>query len=272
MLNTGDVAPTMSLTVRGRIIGVLLEVGTDSTPSREEANSVVLRRLRLIAGTEFPEPDPGGTTAMLVHIYSDLIPAADRDIEAALALGELSHHPRAAITTLRLVQQLGRSLMDDSYPPFAIEPAWGRTLGQLIHTVTGVVPSQEDISAARLAQVSRMVERFSSDPRLSPLSIAESLEMSRRALYDLTSPLVGGISEFIRMTRAQRAVRMLVEPACDGLTVAVIAQRTGFSSPRHLRRALSAFYSCTPEAIRSARIAPEIILLLDDYAVEEQAS
>lgn len=272
-MNTCDVAPTMSLTVRGRIIGVLLEVGTDSAASsRDEPNTVVLRRLRLIAGTEFPEPDPGATTSMLVHIYSDLIPASDCDIEAAIALGELSGHPRVAVTTLCLVQQLGRSLMDGTYPPFGIEPAWGRTLGQLIHTVTGALPLQADISAARLAQVSRMVERFSSDPRLSPLSIAESLEMSRRALYDLTSPLVGGISEFIRMTRAQRAVRMLVEPACDGLTVAVIAQRTGFSSPRHLRRALSAFYSRTPEVVRTSRIAPELILPLNDYAVEEQAS
>jgi AraC-like DNA-binding protein len=243
-----------ALLTRGRLLSAYLEIGADLDTPSADPDTLVVRRLRLFDSESAGLRElPGGSTTLMVQIYSELVPAADAQIDAVIALGELARFPAVKMPALAMMHQLAMSLIDGSRRAFEIEPAWARTLGRMAQDLTGVVPSAEVVSAARLAQISRVVERFSSDPLLTPESLAETVQISRRTLYDLTKPMVGGISEFIRVTRATRAMRMLMDPACDRLTVAEIARRTGFSSPKHLRRALSSKYEVTPEAARSSR-------------------
>lgn len=254
---SGNAAPLDSdtdLPSHGRLLSTFIELGTDLGPLRPDIPPLVVRRLRVFdQDAGFPREDPGGTTSLVVQIYSGLIPAEESGLDALIELGELAGFPQVTIPALRMTQMLATALVDDSFLPFSIEPAWARTMARMVQDLTGSTASAATITSARKAQIRRVVERFSSDPRLTPVSLAETLEISRRTLYDLSTSSVGGISEFIRANRARRAVRMLVDPVFDRVPLGEIAERSGFSSTKHLKRALTMTYDATPAAIRRSR-------------------
>lgn len=233
-------------------MSAFVEIGSDLDPgSAQRRNPLIVRRLRLYDdGAEFPRDDPGGSTSLLVQMYHGLIPATEEAIDQVIRLGELADYPSATESVFAMIQELARSLVVPNYFAFSIEPAWAMTLGRLIQVMTGVAPSPAVVASARRSQIARMVERFSSDPRLSSDTIAETLGVSRRTLYDLTATELGGISEHIRATRARRAAEMLRLP--EALPLVEIAQRAGFSSEKQLRRALQSVFDATPAAIRGA--------------------
>lgn len=257
-----DVDARVPLARRGRLLSAFVEIGADLDPAASQGrNPLIVRRLRLYDdGAEFPRDDPGGTTSLVVQLYGALIPAEDKAIDTVIDLGELAGYPQATVPALGMMHELAKSLVDNAYLPFAIEPAWARALGRMVADLSGELPPAGVVAAARRAQIARVVERFSGDQRLTPVSLADTIQISRRTLYELTAPTIGGISEYIRLTRARRAVAMLVDPACDSLTIGEIARRTGFSSTKHLRRAISSIQTGTPEGIRTSRQAAEVLL------------
>lgn len=240
---------------RGRLVSAFLEIGSNLDPAVAHLrNALIVRRLRLYGeGATLPREDPGGSTSLLIQLYHELIPAAEAQIEDVIDVGELAHYPAATQPALAMMQELARSLVVNDYYPFSIEPAWARTLGRMIQEVTGVTAPAAVIASARRAQIERMVERFSSDPRLTSETIAETLQISRRTLYDLTSSELGGISEHIRATRARRAAAMLADPETGSLSLADIALRTGLTSEKQVRRALHSVFGATPADIRAGR-------------------
>lgn len=242
---------------RGRLISVLLEIGSDLNPEVAHLRTpLIVRRLRMYGeGAELPREDPGGSTSLLIQLHQGLIPAVEKQIDQVIAIGELAHFPLATQPALAMMQELARTLVVPDYFPFAIEPAWARTLGQMVQDVTGVAPPASVVAAARRAQIERMVERFSSDPRLSSDTIAATLQISRRTLYDLTSSALGGISEHIRATRARRAATMLADPELAHLSLTDVALRTGLSSEKQVRRALQSVYGATPADVRAGRLS-----------------
>lgn len=237
---------------RGRLLSTYVEIGTSLDPRPElDPRALVVRSLRLFAGDSgFPRDEDGGTTFVVIQIYADLVPAEADAIDAVLQLGELSHHPQAAEPALLMMGKLSTALMDSSYSQFAVESTWARTLGMMVQGLTGQTPSTERVDRARQAQIARLVERFSADPNLTPESIAAALGISRRTLYDLSSPMVGGISEHIRSVRTGLAARLLSLPDWDVLSIADVARRTGFSNVKQMRRSLAAAGHGNPEEIR----------------------
>lgn len=238
---------------RGRLISTYVETGTDLFARNSDDRGLVLRSLRLVEGsTGFVRDDPGGSTYLVIQVFSDLLPCASRELDAVLALGDLSPYPDAALPTLAMMQDLANALVDDSYPSFAIESTWARALAQMISRLTGVMPTAEVLVRARQAQLERIIERFAGDPRLSPETLAQALGVSRRTLYGLPVPVPGGVSEYIRVARLNGAQRLLRDPAWATATVETIARRSGFSSAQHLRRALAAMELGSPETLRAA--------------------
>lgn len=240
-----------ALKCRGRLISTYAETGTDLFARNSDERGLVLRSLRLFEGASgFIRDDPGGSTFLVVQVFSDLIPCAPAELDAVLELGELSVFPQAALPTLGLMRDLANALVDDGYPPYAIEATWARGLGQLVLRLTGVQPSPDVVNRARIAQAERIIERFSGDERLSPDTLADALGISRRTLYGLETAFPGGISEQIRLTRIDAARRLLGDPAWATATVEHIARRSGFSSAQRLRRALASADLASPEKLR----------------------
>ena len=247
--------PRPDLLPRGRILSTFVEIGTSLDQRPElDPSSLIVRSLRLFAGnTGYPREEDGGTTFVVVQVYADLVPAEPGAVDAVIELGELAHYPDAAQAALATMHALSKSLIGVNDSRFSLESAWARTLGGMVNALANCSPSVERLKRSREAQLARILERFVTDPMLTPESIAEALGVSRRTLYSLDTPMGGPISEQIRHLRATHAARLLRQAEWDGVTLASIAQRTGFSSAKHMSRALAASGLGTPEQLRRDR-------------------
>lgn len=236
-----------------RLLTALVEMGDAEFPRPAREQAFAIRRLQLfderspIPRTGIGEP----VTTFVVHVHRDLIAAADREVDLAVGMGDLTENALVVERLVEALREVVGSVADETRPLFTIEPVWARAFGSIVAQLTGVAPDPATISAARKAQVYRIVDRFCGDPRLAPLSLAEAMGISRRALYDLTGSTLGGIGEYIRVARASRAVDML--RGRDGVpSIREVARRAGFSSSKHLTRALDSIYGLSPGAIRTS--------------------
>ena len=119
------------------------------------------------AGTPAPTEDAIATViGGQLHLEGPLLPILHALQEA------FGHVPQAALPTLGLMRDLANALVDDGYPPYAIEATWARGLGQLVLRLTGVQPSPDVVNRARIAQAERIIERFSGDER--PVALAHT--------------------------------------------------------------------------------------------------
>lgn len=203
------------------------------------------------------ESDSLSFSTFIVHLLRDLVPAEAPQIDDVVARGDVAARPEAAGPVLDQLRTVLAEPAEASHRlPFDVEPAWARTFGTVIAQITRVNPSTASVSRARRAQIERIVERFASDPRLTPVALASAIRVSRRTLYELTGTSLGGISEYIRVARVQAAVKLLADPAFDSIPMTQIATRSGFSSAKHLTRALNALFATSPSAVRRERTYP----------------
>lgn len=231
------------------------------TGARSEASTpgTGLLQLRFFTDPhEVPtESDGLSFSTFIVHLLRDLVPADTDQIDDVVERGDVAARPEAAGPVLdQLRTVLAEPAESSQRLPFDLEPAWARTFGTVISQVTRVNPSTAATSRARRAQIERIVERFATDHRLTPVALASAIRVSRRTLYELTGTSMGGISEYIRVARAQSAVKLLADPAFDSVSMGQIATRSGFSSAKHLTRALGALFATSPAAVRRERTYP----------------
>lgn len=186
--------------------------------------------------------------ALIIGLEESMIPAESGELRRVAELGNLLAYRDLASP---LVERMWTMLTQPAEePPFGEEVRWAQTLSTVVARATGVSPSAAVVARARRAQVERIVALFSGDRRLTPDTIAASLGVSRRSLYELAEPHFGGISEYIRMARAMRAARMLADESFRDRSHAEIARATGFSSTKHMTRALLASNGLSPAALR----------------------
>lgn len=220
------------------------------------AEGTALERLAFCADGDPAVTEDVSVGTFVIRIIRDLVPADDEQIAELIACGDLSSRETAVEPMLAQLRATYLQSSSHAAPPFSLEPAWARTFGTIIAGVTGVTPSGSVLSRARLAQATRIVERHSSDRRLTPVALASALKISRRTLYDLTASSLGGISEYIRTVRVTEAIAMLANPEYDSLTMGEIASRAGFSSSKHLSRALAVLFDTSAGAVRRERYCP----------------
>ncbi|MGX5680899.1 helix-turn-helix domain-containing protein [Schumannella luteola] len=205
--------------------------------------------VRLAVGEGWPrEFSTGDWRAIVVRVPEAMIPAAPADLRRVAARGNLLALPGVAAP---LVDR-ARAMVDDAevVPPFSDEVWWARAVSDVVTRVTGIPPAPSVVARARRAQVERIVARYSGDRRLSPETIAAAIGVSRRSLYELAEPQFGGISEYIRTARTMRAMRMLADETLRDRSSAEIASAAGFSSAKHMTRALLAHNGISPASLR----------------------
>lgn len=229
---------------------VTLVVQLGDGQHREPAELRGIQGIRLMTG----EPSLGAimpdaqSRVFIVRSRLSLIPASTRNIERTAMAGDLSRvHSAAASAVDRALSCFSGA---PEAVPFSADIGWARTIGALVSESTGISPTVETVSTARRAQIEYVVRCFSSDRRLTPGAIADALGVSRRTLYELAEPVFGGVSEYIRTTRALRASALLADPALAHVSVAEIARTAGFSSPRHMSRAVVAVTGLCPHELR----------------------
>ena len=112
------------------------------------------------------------------------------------------------------------------------------------------------VEQATFMVAQRLIDRQLADPALSPQVIAQTLGLSRTALYRLFAAK-GGVSRFIRDRRLRRSVRDLFDPRKSHLRIYEIALEWGFASESDYSRSFRRRFGMAP---RDARIARALAL------------
>lgn len=119
--------------------------------------------------------------------------------------------------------------------------------GPVGETVDGVGETLDD-SDSFLARAISLVEQNLHTPGYTVERLASDLCMERTGLYRKLSVLVNqSPTLFMRSIRMKRAAQMLLD---GGMTVAEIAERTGFSSASYFSRLFQETYGCKPSEYR----------------------
>ena len=155
---------------------------------------------------------------------------------------------------LALVDSLGREW--DRIPEAAIATT-ADALGRLVAVACGAAAGEhhEAVSAARLADARRYVERHLSDPQLSAERAAAALKISLRELHRLFEPSGTSFARYVLGRRLEECRAALMNPVGDR-SVTDIALAWGFGSLPTFNRTFRRAFDATPSELRGQALSP----------------
>ena len=109
---------------------------------------------------------------------------------------------------------------------------------------------QDALSDTLLTQIRGYVRKHLADPGLTPEMIAAAHHISVRHLYKLCASADFSLHHWMTSQRLQGAREELAGYASRHRSIAMIAQRWGFSNPTHFSRRFRATYGMTPREWR----------------------
>lgn len=123
---------------------------------------------------------------------------------------------------------------------------------------------EADPKAALRQRAERLIQKNLGLADLSPVWMADKLNLSRTELYELFAG-EAGIARMIRQRRLIAAHKALNDPA-DRRRIGDIAFSVGFISEAHFSRAFKHMYGCTPSAARRTP-SPAVTTIMDQPAM-----
>lgn len=155
------------------------------------------------------------------------------------------------------VEALAASYLDaltlnwDSLSEAAMEPV-ADTLARLIGIACGAAAAEQSdaVSAGRLAEARRHIERHLADPDLSPASVAAALGIAVRTLHASFEPTGTSFARHVLHRRLEECRAALL--GSPGRAVTDIAFAWGFSSLSGFYRGFQAAFGMSPGDLRAA--------------------
>ncbi|MFI6866098.1 helix-turn-helix domain-containing protein [Nocardia sp. NPDC050406] len=121
-------------------------------------------------------------------------------------------------------------------------------LAAAVSFASGIAVSQRSAAALGREQVLAFMRAHCADPALTVDRIADGCVMSRRTLYRIFDDLEEGPAAALRRMRVERACQLLLrEPP---LSIAAVANYSGFLTERHFYRAFRHEKGMTPAVFR----------------------
>ncbi|WP_207453271.1 helix-turn-helix transcriptional regulator [Herbiconiux sp. SYSU D00978] len=105
---------------------------------------------------------------------------------------------------------------------------------------------REPLARTLGARIMAFLQVHATDPELSAESVAAHFGISRRYLFALMSGRGIAMHEWVREERLRRAAALLVDPANGRVSIAAVAQRSGFVDHSSFSRAFRRRFGCTP--------------------------
>lgn len=148
--------------------------------------------------------------------------------------------------------------------PEAPSPIQSYALEQLIMEMTGTVLLDRlgfgtvggAPRAVVLDRAMTVIAQRSSDPDLTPSSVAREVLVSLRQLQAVFAASGTTVANEIRRRRTKLAYKLLTDPRYDSLSIAEVAAHSGFGTAMSLRRAIDETYGAAPREIRVNRPSP----------------
>jgi AraC-like DNA-binding protein len=131
-----------------------------------------------------------------------------------------------------------------------LRSVWVSLLLMLTRSLAGTDTVGVDTAPARWLQICAYIRDNLSDPRLSPMSIAEALFVSRSTLYAAVPAGTEGIAAEIQRQRLAMARARLTDPA-NRQSIGEIAATVGLPDHSRFTRAFRRRYEATPREVRA---------------------
>lgn len=129
-------------------------------------------------------------------------------------------------------------------------------LSSVLRSERASVPAHQAPQASNtLLTVKRYIDDHLDDPDLAVDGLARQFGMSRASLYrEFIS--VGGIAEYIRLQRLQRAQRELRAQGSQPLRLEALARKLGFKSAASFSRSFAATFGMSPRTFKEREGGP----------------
>jgi AraC-like DNA-binding protein len=126
----------------------------------------------------------------------------------------------------------------------------GSLLALTVSAMKGPAPTPRPAERSLVQLIAEMVMARSSEPALTALDVARSLDVSVRTLHRALSASGRTFGALLIDARATTAERMLLAPIFKRLTIGEIGARAGFVSPSHFTRVIRERTGRTPRQLR----------------------
>jgi AraC-like DNA-binding protein len=104
---------------------------------------------------------------------------------------------------------------------------------------------------ARRTAILREIDHRIGDPALNVAALAAQLAITPRYVHRLLEETGMTFSEYVLVKRLDRAVQLLSDRGRDNLTIADIAEKSGFTDLSHFNRSFRRRYGDTPSSVRT---------------------
>ena len=175
---------------------------------------------------------------------------------AGASLRQSSLYPLVASHIARLTRDAGRLSTDPS------APALGAASIELTRALLASAAFDERQTRSVLAEtlltrIRAYVSQHLADADLRPATIAAAHNVSLRYLYKVCAEADFSLEQWIITERLRGAKEELAWPASSHRSIALIANRWGFSDPTHFSRRFRTAYGLSPrDWRRAARLSP----------------
>ena len=156
-----------------------------------------------------------------------------------------------------LVDQLCRE--PDSTPAGAesqaLENAFISLLGPALRSGDSEPAGNEALQGGNLrSYVQKVIDDSLTQPNLSPLGLAQRLNISVRHLYRLFEEQNDSVCRYIQRARLQRSADDLANPFLRGESITTIAYKWGFTDSAHFSRAFKKHFERSPKDYRASAL------------------
>jgi AraC-like DNA-binding protein len=241
---SSDETPLIALSVQQR------EARFDQAELREVVPAGELLLNDLSQPYDFAWSGDGGAACVQIPAERLGLPI-DVIRRAGAGLRQSSLYPLVASHIARLTRDAARLSTDPS------APAVGAASIELVRALLASAAFDERQTRSVLAEtlltrIRTYVGQHLADPDLRPATIAAAHNVSLRYLYKVCADAEFSLEQWIIAERLRGAREELARPASGHQSIAVIANRWGFSDPTHFGRRFRAAYGLAPRDWRRA--------------------
>ncbi|RKO20023.1 AraC family transcriptional regulator [Pseudarthrobacter phenanthrenivorans] len=218
----------------------------------EEVSPGTVRFLDLSSPGNFHAPT--GLSAVRIQLDRPLLGLDDKSMKRLEELADISEHPLVRGLILPVLSGWQRTGMDQEMP--RLQPVVRSMMTALASSLLEAPAEDGDLQPARVAAVKKFIRKNFRNQALDVDEVVAYSFLSRRALYYLFEKEEFQVSGYIRALRTLEALELLTDSGHWNRSPADIADASGFTSLRAMRRAVR---DATGSSLRDVQENPEVL-------------
>jgi AraC-like DNA-binding protein len=195
---------------------------------------------------------PAGLGSVQINVDRGLLGLDEKSVQRLHALTDIRENPLVRALVLPALSDWHRPGME--HEVHRLQPVVRSVMAALIGSLLDPPGDEADLRPARILAIRKFMRKNSRNPALDVDAVVEYSHLSRRALYYLFDDEELQVNGYIRALRTLDALELLTAANPRKLSLAGIAEASGFTSVPAMRRAV---HATTGASLRDAQAGPE---------------